>query len=326
MQIFWKQWQEVKSRKGRGMKAEINKRVELVQILLYLADEQEKTVQYLDNKVYLSSISDWFSPYKNHMAVRITKNLVRENDFFHIRPLKAILDLENILNDELHELNLWAGETMRFARESRFDDFFNAQNAHYAEILEYVSSCDFDSWITFIERYFRSKPDEFHLIICPIAGNYGFNISHGEKKVAYTVRFEPKYDEYGKPDGKFDYFAMGIAHEYAHCYVNSVVEGNKELLKNHAHFFEIHKNMPQSYNVDYAVINEYFVRAFQIRFMEENHILFPEFNIFSEYERQRKMFIFIDDFVRMLKVFEKSRETFCEFYANYIERMLNKYT
>ena len=30
------------------MKAEIDKRVELVQILLYLADEQEKTIQYLE--------------------------------------------------------------------------------------------------------------------------------------------------------------------------------------------------------------------------------------------------------------------------------------
>ena len=34
------------------MKAEINKRVELVQILLYLAQEQEKTVQYINNKTY----------------------------------------------------------------------------------------------------------------------------------------------------------------------------------------------------------------------------------------------------------------------------------
>jgi len=28
--------------------------------------------------------------------------------------------------------------------------------------------------------------------------------------------------------------------EYAHCFVNPVVEGNKDLLKNHTRFFEMH--------------------------------------------------------------------------------------
>lgn len=305
------------------MKAEIDKRVELVQVLLYLAGEQEKTVQYLENKIYLERISDWFEPYKDHAAVKITKKLITENHFFHIRPLEAILDLENILNNDSHKLNVWARETARFARESGFDDFFRAQGGFYAEILEYVSSCDFDTWTAYIENYFKSRPDEFHLIICPIAGNYGFSILRGAGKIAYTVRFQPKYDENGEPDGKFDYFAMGVAHEYAHCFVNPVVEGNKELLKNHAHFFEVHRNMPESYNVDYAVINEYFVRAFQIRFMEENRVLFPEFDISAEYKRQRERFIFIDDFVDLLKKFENSGVPFSEFYTENVEKILN---
>lgn len=306
------------------MKAEINKRVELVQVLLYLAKEQEKTVQYLENKIYSKSISDWFEPYKDHAAVKITKKLITEHYFFHIRPLKAILNMENILNDDSHELNLWISETVKFAEESGFDNFFRTQNEYYEGILAYVNSCDFDTWITYIENYFKSRPDEFHLIICPIAGNYGFNISQGERNIAYTVRCMPKYDENGKPDRKFDFFAMGIAHEYAHCFVNPIVEGNKELLKNHTRFFEAHQNMPESYNTDYAVINEYFVRAFQIRFMEENHLLFPEFDLSVEQERQRKSFIFINDFVNLLKKFESSGVPFSEFYMKNIEEILNK--
>lgn len=117
---------------------------------------------------------------------------------------------------------------------------------------------------------------------------------------------------------------MGIAHEYAHCFVNPIVEGNKELLKNHTRFFEAHKNMPDSYNTDYAVINEYFVRAFQIRFMEENRILFPKFDLSAEQERQRKSFIFIDDFVELLKQFEQSGMPLPEFYTKNIERILNE--
>lgn len=306
------------------MKAEINKQVELVQILLYLAREQEKTMQYLNNKTYSKNISDWFETYKDHAAVQITKKLITENFFFHIRPLKAILNLENILNDVSHELHLWGVETVRFAEESRFDDFFRTQSDYYASILEYINSCDFGTWISYIENYFKSNPDEFHLIICPIAGNYGFNISLGEKKIAYTVRCMPYYDENGNPKWQFDFFAKGIAHEYAHCFVNPIVEENKELLKKHTHFFEVHTNMPKSYNIDYAVINEYFVRAFQIRFMEENRTLFPKFDIPAEYERQRESFLFIDDFVDMLKVFEYSGMAFSEFYTQNIEEILNK--
>lgn len=307
-----------------SMKAEISKQIELVQILLYLAEEQEKTEQCLNNKAYSKNISNWFETYKNHAAVQITKKLIVENHFFHIRPLKAILNLENILNDDLNELHLWAMETARFARESNFDEFFRTQNAYYTSILKYINSCDFDTWISYIENYFKSNPDEFHLIICPIAGNYGFNIKLREKKIAYTVRCMPYYDEYGNPEWLFDFFAKGIAHEYTHCFVNPIVEQNKELLKNHKQFFETHKNMPKSYNVDYAVINEYFVRAFQIRFMEENHTIFPEFDIHAEYERQRESFIFIDVFVDMLKVFENSGVAFSEFYKQNIEELLSK--
>ena len=307
---------------GGEMKAEINKQVELIQVLLYLAMEQEKTVQHLDNKFYTKSISDWFDSYKDHTAVNITKKLIREKYFFHIRPLKAILNLENILNDDSHELNLWARETVRFAEDSRFDDFFHTQDEYYAWILEYIHSCDFDAWIAFIENYFQSRPDEFHLIICPIAGNYGFNISMGERKIAYTVRCMPKYDENGEPDKRFDFFAMGIAHEYAHCFVNPIVEGNLELIQSHSQFFEAHVNMSQSYNTDYAVINEYFVRAFQIRFMEENSLRFPEFDLSVEYARQRKSFAFIDVFVDCLKRFEIGGKTFSEFYMTNIEDIL----
>ena len=306
------------------MKAEINKRVELVQILLYLAKEQEKTVQYLDNKIYSESISRWFEPHKNHAAVKLTKKLITENFFFHIRPLKAIMNFENILNDDCHELHVWALETRRFAEESGFEAFFRTQNEYYVGILEYVNSCDFDTWVAYIENYFKSKPEEFHLIICPFAGNYGFNISQGESQIAYTVRCMPKYNENGEPDNKFDYFAMGVAHEYAHCFVNPIIESNLELLKNHVPFFEMHTNMPISYNTDYAVMNEYFVRAFQIRFMEENHVLFPEFDISAEYKRQRQSFPFIDEFVILFKEFEECKSQFSEFYPENIEKILSE--
>lgn len=88
-------------------------------------------------------------------------------------------------------------------------------------------------------------------------------------------------------------------------------------------FFEKHNAIPNFYNTDYAVINEYFVRAFQIRFMELHRALFPNFDIEKEYEYQRENFWFIDRFVEALRQFEKTEVNFSEFYTERIEEILS---
>ncbi|MDE7300276.1 MAG: hypothetical protein K2N94_15875 [Lachnospiraceae bacterium] len=85
----------------------------------------------------------------------------------------------------------------------------------------------------------------------------------------------------------------------------------------------IHDGIPNFYNTDYAVINEYFVRAFQIRFMELNRAVFPDFNIEKEYEYQRKSFLFIDRFISALKAFETQNIDFSGFYTGVIGALLN---
>lgn len=308
------------------MEAEINKNIELVQVLLFLSEQQEKTIQCINNRTYTAAISKWFAPYKNHPAVQITKDLIHKGNFIHIRPLQAILTLNKITADREHPLHTWGTAVADFQDASDFNAFFESQTNYYRWILDHIASCDFDTWVGFIDSYFRQKPDEFRLIICPIAGNYGFSMEENGKNVAYTVRFEPKYDDNGTPYWNLDFFAKGIAHEYAHCFVNPVVEAHVNLLKKHPDFFARHNDIPNFYNTDYAVINEYFVRAFQIRFMECNKVLFPSFDIEKEYEYQRKAFLFIDKFVETLQAFEASDVSFLEFYLERIEGILTETT
>ena len=308
------------------MKAEINKDIELVQILLYLSEQQDKTIQCINNKTYTAAISEWFAPYKTHPAVQITKDLIYNENFIHIRPLQAILSLKSIIASPEHPLYAWGPAVEDFRNTSDFDAFFDSQSDYYKWIIDHIASCDFDTWVCFIDAYFRQKPDEFRLVVCPIAGNYGFSMNENGKNVSYTVRFMPKYDENGTPDWNYDFFAKGIAHEYAHCFVNPVVEAHVDLLQMHPDFFAKHKDVPNFYNTDYAVINEYLVRAFQIRFMERNKTLFPSFDIEKEYEYQRKAFLFIDRFVETLREFEATKVSFSKFYLERIERLLAETT
>ena len=308
------------------MKAEIDKDVELVQVLLYLSEQQAKTIQCINNKTYTTAISNWFAPYKNHPAVQLTKDLICKENFIHIRPLQAVLSLKEIIANPEHPLHAWGTAVADFREASDFDAFFDSQLSYYQWILDHIASCDFDTWVGFIDAYFRQMPDEFRLIVCPLAGNYGFSMEENGKNVAYTVRFMPKYDENGTSDWNFDFFAKGIAHEYAHCFVNPVVEAHVDLLHKHPDFYAKHKDVPNFYNTEYAVINEYFVRAFQIRFMECNKTLFPGFDIEKEYEYQRKAFLFIDRFVEALREFEATKESFSEFYLKQIKGLLAEAT
>lgn len=290
----------------------VSEQVELVQVLLYLSNRQEKVIQHLNNKIYSKAISKFFLQYKNHKAVIMTQKLIDNNNFIHIKPLCAILLLEQIVTDEKNELHEWAVNVKEFIADTDFHTFYLKQSSYYNWILDNLKQCNFDIWIAYIEKYFRQKSEEFKLIICPIAGNYGFNIYN----TAYTVRCMPYYDNNQDPVWKFDFFAKGIAHEYAHCFVNPTVEAHKYILNNLNAFFKSHKNIPNAYNVNYAIMNEYWVRAFTIRFMEQNQHIFSAFDIIAEYQRQKESFIYIEKFVELLKAFEQTELIFEDFYPN----------
>ncbi len=296
----------------------ISEQVELVQVLLFLSDRQERVMQYIDNKLYSEAIKTYFLPYINHKAVILTKKLIDNHNFIHIKPLRAILSLEQISTDKENDLYEWASSVKEFITDTDFKTFYLNQSDYYDWILNNLKQCDVDIYIDYIEQYFRQKPVKFQLIICPIAGNYGFNLLN----TSYIVRCMPYYDQNQNPDWKFEFFAKGIAHEYAHCFVNPTVEAYKSILKEYDTFFKSHTNMSNAYNVDYAVMNEYWVRAFTIRFMEQNQRLFPDFDIAEEYRFQKESFIYIEKFIELLKKFEKTELSFEDFYLDTMKKFI----
>lgn len=247
--------------------------------------------------------------------------MIRNRHFNYTRPHRAALRLEEIARNADDELHFWAVLAAEFAAENNYDGFFNSQRNYYHWILTQIRSCGLDSWSSYIENFFGDKPDDLRLIICPLDGNYGFRMQSGGKNTSYVIRCMPYYSSANVPLWQFDFFAKGIAHEYAHCFVNPAVEARTDLLCRHEAFFRAHKNMPEYYNVDYAVINEYFVRAFAICFME--HWKFDGFDIDAEYNRQRESFLFIDLFVNQLREFENGGKAFSEFYNEKIEQILS---
>ena len=300
---------------------------------------QEKTMQQITNLKYVNSIYNHFKDFENHEAVILTKDLIINHWFTHTTPLRTILFLKEIFNDiviykDIKDLMLqrnissdklakWAIAVDNFVVDSKFHTFFLSQSNYYSMIVDMVATWEYDRWILEIEKYFRSKFNRFKLIICPLNGNYGFVLDKYGIKTSYVVRCLPYYDKEGNMAWEKEFFAKGIAHEFAHCFVNPIVEDNKHFLTKYKTFFDKHTNMLKSYNVPYAVINEYLVRAFAIRFMETNNDSFHLFDIQGEYIRQKKYFFYIDKFVELLKEYEKSSLTFEKFYIDNISSVLN---
>lgn len=286
----------------------VNYHTELIQTVIYLADVRDFTRQNIGNRYYCKAIEHHFEEFKNHASVIATRELVRNRSFNYIRPHRAAVCFDSLINGT-DELTGWAKLIRQFETESDFESFFNEMSDYYDSILKYIRACPINDWKEYIDNYFRDSAD-LNLIICPLDGNYGFV----SDRIAYVVRCEPYYNENGKIPFSESAFAKGIAHEYAHCFVNPVIEANKGSLENYSSFFRLHTNMASFYNVDYAVMNEYWVRAFAIRFMES--IGFDDFDLSEEYSRQRKMFFYIDRFVKSLRDFENSKESFEEFYLS----------
>lgn len=120
------------------MKAEINRSVELVQVLLLLAERQDKTFQCLNNKQYADSITKRFAPFKDHAAVQLTRELIINKNLVHIEPLCAILSLDAIASDINHELHDWGTAAEKFIADTDFDDFFAGQEPYYKWITDTV--------------------------------------------------------------------------------------------------------------------------------------------------------------------------------------------
>lgn len=296
----------------------VSRNTELTQTMIYLA--AGSPTQKLGNKEYCKEIDRYFAQYREHASIGLTHKLMAESYFTYDRPHKAALSLDRLCNDESAEYHHWAIAAKQFAEESSFDKFFMAHADYYQGIVDRVKGCQLDGWIEYVNRLFGYCNDNLHIVICLLDGNYGFSLYEEGVRKNYVIRCLPLFDQNGNEKWLAGRLANGIVHEYAHTYVNPVVESHADILKNHADFFRAHTNMPSCYNADYAIINEYFVRACTILFLQEYN--FEDLDSSDEIERHRKSFPYIKRFIEALKNFNCIKENFESFYLRMIDELL----
>ena len=244
----------------------------------------------------------------------MTQQLVDERNFIHIQPIRAIMSLDTIASDKAHDLYSWAMAVQSFRTDTKFDVFFDQNRAYYDRILSKIKPLDIKKCVGFTLSYFKGNGMDLNLYICPFAGNYGF-VQSGR---AHVVRCLPYNRDENIAAAHSANFIGGIAHEYAHCFVDPVVEKYKERLDTYNGFFDAHTNMWSCYNVNYAVMNEYYVRAYTRRYIEIFKEDFTDSFFMTYNQNEEEVFPYIDSFVRSLRDYEKSDMSFEDFYLDHL--------
>lgn len=80
--------------------------------------------------------------------------------------------------------------------------------------------------------------------------------------------------------------------------------------------------MYSAYNVDYAVMNEYFAISFTLRYRQIFRDNFPDYDEYcNDTEKAKKAFIYLDKFIEFLIEYEQSNLEFEEFYLKILHRI-----
>ncbi len=304
------------------IEAGVNKDIELVQTIIYLAGDSPS--QYLENREYLMRLNEWFDGFREHEAVKRTHEMILHDRFTYIRTHRAALELHKLLGDVNESYHEWAILVEKFASESRFDDFFTQESDYYRTIVERAADDNLGKWVKWTDDFWRGANERTYLVICMLDGNYGFSVERKGQKENFIIRCLPVFDSMGRESWSEGRLANGIIHEYAHTFVNPVVEAHKDILQKCRDFFAAHTNMISAYNTDYAIMNEYLVRSFTLLFLEQ--YTFEDVTVEAEISRHLENFPHIKAFVSLLREFQNCTESFEEFYLDRAEAFLLKET
>lgn len=268
----------------------VNPAVELVSTIHYLAG----TGQYHEGMLpdYLKRIENYFGKSRDHSAVTLAKEMNRSDGINGSAPMALAVylgapplletvcdmsprpkDLESRWTPDL--IDTFLTEARRFARDTRFMDFFNSQKDFHAKAVsnleETLRDEDILSWY---KDFFGYSPKNCRLYIGLINGtcNYGFSVTHRSGKQEFLALLgarNPGWD--GVPRYSKEWFIPVIIHEYIHSYINPLINDNPEqyrelgeaLLVSHRQ-----KMIKHGYNAWNVLLFEYIVRACSIHYFQ----------------------------------------------------------
>lgn len=322
----------------RSINVFVDPRMELLAIVQYLSGYELITKFNLS---YKQEIWDYFSPYKNHPAVTIFKDM-RDKGFSYDAPPTAMLFLSNPpdLNIQFPITDYIIGraggkaklmqfiDALRsFARETQFMTFFKLYEGIYLQFVNDVNNkMTGTDYIGTLENFYGWSQNSYNIILVPLfhTGGYGPRIERaGGTYDIYSI-IGPVNVINDFPDfGSAESFKSLALHEFSHSFVNPTTDKFQEQIAKYSMLMNpIRERMEeQAYGTWETCVNEHIVRAITSRFAYYESG-WSAGNQEINYHKRQRGFLYIEFLYSRYEYYETQRDiypTLVDFYPELID-------
>ncbi len=277
----------------KEIKVMVDKRVELIGIMLRLANYSDKfphLVYNLQNYPYLENVVKWFDGFKNHKAIQTLNKIIDECNFSYDAPVTLFLQLDENYNFHGENDYPFVGRLKKasiileflkqvkdFVKVSNFEKFFAENQESYQKEIQSFTQCqDLTKVIPFMEQLFKTdfKDKVFQINLALLLTGGGF-AAWVDKSVfctdcKHSDREGNALSNWGKdsPRGQSHYL-----HEFCHSMINPLTEKYCDAIKDINFSQEDKEKLIRSaYGGKSCVINEYIIRAIQVVYIREQGV------------------------------------------------------
>jgi hypothetical protein len=306
----------------------VDERTELLSIVFRLAGSKE--YNYNNIPSYAKEIDEYFSPFKEHVAIKFAQKVRNENGVSYdaVMSLAVILEISDSvrLNPDITLKTLdnrWTLENVKaftlflnqFYADTKFSDFYKKHRSLYKKAEDKFSTIlnkvDF-SW--FEKFYGEKQKGNFNLVLSiPNGpGNYGPKvIFNNGKEDLYAIIGCCVADSTGQPSYPESTRSI-VIHEYNHSFCNPLMEANYPAMQSKSDdIFKLvkEKMSKQAYGTSKTMNYEILVRACVIKYFQrrKENDEYVKSMIINEKD---KGFLWIEQLVDQLSIYEKNRDKY----------------
>lgn len=240
------------------------------------------------NEKYREEILNYFNVFKNHEVCKMLESFSTDSNFNYDAAVTMFLQLANGKLDRKllckdrglitkKEFNNLIKKINYFEKSSNFKYFYTKSTKDYVKFLNnFVTDTKKYDPIKYLLNFLNLKNRKklYINLMCSVAsGNYCSMVGN---KVYLNVQPYLKSRFNGYPDFSYEpiYYTTLILHEYAHLFINRLVEKQKGLIKNIdiADYEEILQNAEFGDNLE-IYISETIIRAIECLYVKD---VFPD--------------------------------------------------
>ncbi len=320
----------------KGINVSIDPRIELLSVVQALSD-YDRVTDY--DFTYKKNITEYFSQYSNHEAVKTFNELNNKGSFFHLSSaamlylsnpleLKKNQDFDQELINTMGEesLNRFALQLKDFAVVTKFNEFYEKNRDFYKQVVEENAKIiNQGNYIMDIENYYGMKQHSYNIILAPMFDTGGYATRKEYKDGIYDI-----YSFQGTVHVQEDIPIVGDKktfealswHEFGHSFVDPITVEYLEEINKYNQLYEpiADKMKKESYGNWESCVNEHIIRAIILRFSYLNDGKKAYDDLL--YKDKNSGFAYVEELCKRLEEYENDRENyknFKEFYPQLIE-------